>query len=231
MAYFVLRGRGFLSNVNVNVLCCRSRGYTGLARGVTYPQSSYHSCAMVCAKESESVRKGSSSNSKSESGRSVLMQLFTEKKEPKAVTVGAKVVQAGKDMTYLFVILGGFGVAGFLLWSIGSEFFMSDSPSTIFTKASKRVKADPRVVEALGEPITAHGEMSGRGRRRQIAHQEYIVDGESYMRVKFYVDGSRRKGEAHLDLKKNDKGKYECRFLFVELKGYPGGTIILEDNR
>lgn len=33
-------------------------------------------------------------------------------------------------------------------------------------------------------------------------HQEYIVDGESYMRVKFYVDGSRRKGEAHLDLKK-----------------------------
>ncbi len=57
------------------------------------------------------------------------------------------VVQAGKDMTYLFVILGGFAVAGFLLWSIGSEFFMSDSPSAIFTKALKRVKADPRVSE------------------------------------------------------------------------------------
>ena len=29
----------------------------------------------------------------------------------------------------------------------------------------------------------------------------------------------------------NDQGKYECRFLFVELKGYPPATIVLEDNR
>ena len=77
------------------------------------------------------------------------------------------------------------------------------------------------------------------------------MDGVTYMRVKFYVDGSKRKGTAYLDLKKvctrrcvselvmndcslflqNDSGKYECRFLFVELKGYPGGTIVLEDNR
>lgn len=55
------------------------------------------------------------------------------------------VVQAGKDVSYLFVILAGFAVTGFLLWSIGSEFFLSDSPSAIFTKALKRVKADPRV--------------------------------------------------------------------------------------
>ena len=26
-----------------------------------------------------------------------------------------------------------------------------------------------QVIEALGEPITGHGEMSGRGRRREIA--------------------------------------------------------------
>ena len=29
----------------------------------------------------------------------------------------------------------------------------------------------------------------------------------------------------------NAKGKYECRFLFVELKGHPPATIVLEDNR
>ena len=33
-------------------------------------------------------------------------------------------------------------------------------------------------------------------------HQEYIVDNETYMRVKFYVDGSKRKGTVHVDLKK-----------------------------
>ena len=33
-------------------------------------------------------------------------------------------------------------------------------------------------------------------------HQEYIVDDVAYMRVKFYVDGSKRKGTVHVDLKK-----------------------------
>lgn len=33
-------------------------------------------------------------------------------------------------------------------------------------------------------------------------HQEYIVDGMQYMRMKFYVDGSKRKGTVHLDMKK-----------------------------
>ena len=33
-------------------------------------------------------------------------------------------------------------------------------------------------------------------------HQEYIVDDVTYMRLKFYVDGSKRKGTATIDLKK-----------------------------
>ena len=58
-----------------------------------------------------------------------------------------KVVQAGKDFTYLLVVLGGFAVAGFLLWSVGSEFFSSNSPQTVYTKALKRVRQDPQVRE------------------------------------------------------------------------------------
>ena len=78
------------------------------------------------------------------------------------------VVQAGKDMTYLMIILGGFALTGFLFWSVGSEFLSNNSPSAIFTATLKRVKNDPRVIDALGEPITGHGELSGRGRRRHI---------------------------------------------------------------
>ena len=55
------------------------------------------------------------------------------------------VVQAGKDFTYLLVVLGGFAVAGFLLWSVGSEFFSSTSPQTVYSKALKRVRLDPHV--------------------------------------------------------------------------------------
>lgn len=94
------------------------------------------------------------------------------------------------------------------------------------------------------------------------------MDGVDYMRVKFYVDGSKRKGTATIDLKKvifkmeppiklpvggrvqdfqnlfhlnavfvyfpwqqNDRGKYECRFLMVEISGIRGGTVVIEDNR
>ena len=55
------------------------------------------------------------------------------------------VVQAGQDFTYLLAILAGFGLMGFLFYSVGSEFFSSTSPSSIFTKALKRVRADDRV--------------------------------------------------------------------------------------
>ena len=35
-----------------------------------------------------------------------------------------------------------------------------------------------------------------------LSSQEYIVNGEEHMRVIFYVSGSKRKGTAHMDLKK-----------------------------
>jgi hypothetical protein len=99
---------------------------------------------------------------------SVLNELMSVKEpQPTQLTVGAKVVQAGKDFTYLLVVLGGFAVAGFLLWSVGSEFFSSNSPQTVYSKALKRVRLDPQVVDALGGPISGHGELSGRGRRRE----------------------------------------------------------------
>ena len=33
------------------------------------------------------------------------------------------------------------------------------------------------------------------------SYQEYLVEGENYMRVKFYVKGSKRKGTVHADVK------------------------------
>jgi len=34
------------------------------------------------------------------------------------------------------------------------------------------------------------------------SHQEYIVEGEEYMRMQFYVSGSKQQATAHLDVKK-----------------------------
>jgi len=78
------------------------------------------------------------------------------------------VFQVGKDITFLVAIVGGLLVAGVLFFSVTREFMATDSPGVIFAQALKKVKEDPRVVEALGEPITGHGEQSGRNRRRHI---------------------------------------------------------------
>ena len=55
------------------------------------------------------------------------------------------VVQAGRDFTYLIAIVAGFGLMGFLFYSVGSEFFSRNSPSSIFTQALKRVREDDQV--------------------------------------------------------------------------------------
>ena len=57
----------------------------------------------------------------------------------------AVVAQAGKDFSYLIAIFAGFGLTGFLFYSVGSEYFSSNSPSSIFTQALKRARADEEV--------------------------------------------------------------------------------------
>lgn len=87
-------------------------------------------------------------------------------------------------------------------------------------------------------------------------NQKYVVGDKEYMRMKFYVKGTKRKANVQLDLVKvlphpsctllippyflipfplehvqNNNGKYDCRFLFVELEGPPHSTIVITDNR
>jgi import inner membrane translocase subunit TIM21 len=184
---------------------------------------------------SSSGREGSSVNKK-DSGKtyehgSVLTQFVEKEGEPKHLTTAKKVVEAGKDAGYMGIILAGLGFTGFLMWAVLSEFFSSNSPQKLFAKALRAVKNNEQAREILGDPISGFGDTSGRGRRRRISSQEYVVNGEEHMRIVFYVAGSRRKGTAHMDLKKNENGKYICRYLVIELEGYPSAAITIEDNR
>jgi len=118
-----------------------------------------------------------------------------------------------------------------LIWFVVSELFFGFSANRVYASALKKVKASAEVVEAVGEPIMGHGETTSRGRRRHVSYQEYLVDGENYMRVKFYLKGSKRKGTVHVDVKQGSRGNFDYRFLFVELTGFPSETIVVLDNR
>ncbi|KAM4534338.1 mitochondrial import inner membrane translocase subunit Tim21 [Odontesthes bonariensis] len=145
-----------------------------------------------------------------------------------------KVKEAGRDFTYLIVVLIGLGVTGGLLYVVFQELFSSSSPNKVYGRAFGKVKSHPEVIGAFGEPIKCYGETTRRGRRQQVSHLEYLKDGLKHMRLKFYIEGSEPglKGTVHTESKENpETGKYEFRYIFVEVDTYPSRTIVVEDNR
>lgn len=153
---------------------------------------------------------------------------------PPIPSAAQKVKQAGKDFTYLIVVLIGISVTGGLLYVVFQELFSSSSPSKIYGQAFERCRSHPEVIGAFGEPIKGFGETSRRGRRQQVSHVEYMKDGLKYMRLKFYIEGSEPglRGTVHSESKENpETGKYEFRYIFVDIDTYPRRTIVIEDNR
>lgn len=145
-----------------------------------------------------------------------------------------KVKDAGKDFSYLVVVLVGLGVTGGLLYVVFQELFSTSSPNQVYGKAFNRVKSHPEVIGAFGEPIKCYGETTRRQRRQHVSHSEYLKDGLKHMRLKFYIEGSEPglTGTVHSESKENiETGKYEFRYIFVDIDTYPRRTIIVEDNR
>ncbi|XP_067888427.1 mitochondrial import inner membrane translocase subunit Tim21-like [Heterodontus francisci] len=155
-----------------------------------------------------------------------------KRRAPPASTT-QKVKEAGRDLTYLLVVLVGIGITGGLFYVIFKELFSSSSPSKIYGDALKKCRAHPEIIGALGEPIKGYGETSRRGRRQHIRHVEYMKDDVKHIQLKFYIEGSEpMKGTVHLDAKENpESGRYDVRYIFVEFDTYPKRTIIVEDNR
>ncbi|XP_064651396.1 mitochondrial import inner membrane translocase subunit Tim21-like [Lineus longissimus] len=169
-----------------------------------------------------------------QSRKSKSSQELVEAKEPTfgQLSTVQKVQQTTKDVTYTAVIVVGVGITAIMFYVIGRELFSTQSPSGVFGEALKLCKKNDQIRDTLGEPIKGYGETTRRGRRRHVSHLEWLSDdGVKHMRMKFYVEGPSAKGTAHLEVKQNDRGKYEYRYLFVTLDSYPNRTIIIQDNR
>nr|XP_004654873.1 mitochondrial import inner membrane translocase subunit Tim21 isoform X2 [Jaculus jaculus] len=150
------------------------------------------------------------------------------------ISTSQKVKEAGRDFTYLIVVLLGISVTGGLLYTIFKELFSSFSPNIIYGKAFEKCRIHPEVISVFGEPVKGYGEMTRRGRRQHVSFIEYVKDGLKHMRVKFYIEGSNpgKQGTVHVEVKENqESGKYEFRYIFVEVDSYPTRTIVIEDNR
>ncbi|XP_018350364.1 PREDICTED: mitochondrial import inner membrane translocase subunit Tim21 isoform X2 [Trachymyrmex septentrionalis] len=134
-----------------------------------------------------------------------------------------------KSAGYLGVIIGGIGVTAFMFYALFSELFSSKSPYSVYSEARVRCIEHPKVMDILGAPVKAFGDETRRGRRRHIAHTYYIKDGVKYMRIRFYVQGTRRQGTVYAEVKENTSGNYEYSYLYVMVNHV--GTIVIEDNQ
>jgi len=158
---------------------------------------------------------------------SVFEEMYRD--QPKALTPVQKVVEDVKTTGYLFIIVGGLCMFCVLVYTFTSEFLGDLSPTNVFTKTMKQIKAHERANAILGDNIRGFGDTMSRS-RKNLQHQEYIVDGIEYMRVVYQIEGSKRKGQVIVDIKKSKKGK-KYRYIIIQLEGYPAGKISILDNR
>ncbi|KAM4792276.1 mitochondrial import inner membrane translocase subunit Tim21 [Cyanocitta cristata] len=154
--------------------------------------------------------------------------------EETLVSAAQKVKEAGRDFTYFIVVLVGIGVTGGLFYVIFKELFSSSSPNKIYGDALEKCRSHPEIIGVFGDSIKGYGEATRRGRRQHVSHIEYIKDGLKHMRLKFYIEGteSGKQGTVHVEVKENlETGRFEIRYIFVDVETYPRRTIVIEDNR
>uniref|UniRef100_A0A8C9DRH3 Mitochondrial import inner membrane translocase subunit Tim21 n=1 Tax=Prolemur simus TaxID=1328070 RepID=A0A8C9DRH3_PROSS len=162
------------------------------------------------------------------------VSVHTSQKGETAVSTSQKVKEAGRDFTYLIVVLIGIGITGGLFYAIFKELFSPFSPNKIYGKALEKCRTHPEVISVFGEPVKGYGEVTRRGRRQHVSFIEYVKDGLKHTRVKFYIEGSepRKQGTVHVEVKENpESGECDFRYIFVEVESYPRRTIVIEDNR
>lgn len=214
---------GAWSSALKNVTCASNRivcmkDFAVVSNGISSKYITLFSPHIILRYKSNNVNENSSLSEVKESSSSQL-------------TLGEKVKQTTKDASYLGIIIAGIGVTGVMFYAILSELFSGQSPNSIYTETLKLCRNDEKLADLLGGPIKGYGELSARGRRRHVSHIEYEKDGRKYMRMKFYVEGSRQKGTVHLEMKQDPKGKYSYRYLFVDIDKYPPQTYVIKDNR
>ena len=149
-----------------------------------------------------------------------------------ALTTAQKVKEAGKTATYGSFILMGVAFTGGLVWYVANELLFGFSSNAVFSRALDIVKDHDLVQMEIGDSMKGFGEESGRGRRKNVSYAEYTHDGVNYMRVQFYVKGAKGKGTVHTEAVETSRGKFDFRYIFVELDKFPPvQPIIVLDNR
>lgn len=112
-----------------------------------------------------------------------------------------------------------------------NELFSSKSPNNVYSKAFERCAKHPKIIDALGEPIKAYREQRQLGRRSPIKYIKFQKDGVQHLRIKFYIQGTRRRGTVNLEVQENESNNFVYTYLYVVVDDIMKTIINIEDNR
>lgn len=113
--------------------------------------------------------------------------------------IGERIKENTKTASYMGVIALGVTVTGIMFFAIFRELLSSSSPNNVYSSALETCINEPRVQDALGQPIKGYGEESRRGRRQHVAHTQFERNGVPHIRMQFYIKGIRNKATVHLE--------------------------------
>lgn len=128
---------------------------------------------------------------------------------------------------YLVFIAAGLILFVYISYCLLNELFSSNSPYGIYKRALECCQKDSKVLDALGEPIKVYGE--GRRRRNHFSHGLYEKDGIVYLKLRFYMEGIRRKGIVYVEAK-NVSDNYELTHIYMKLDDILGSVLIIDPN-
>lgn len=113
--------------------------------------------------------------------------------------IGERIKETTKTTGYVGVIVIGAVIICVLGSAIGFELWSKSSANGVYTQALAQCIDDPRVQDALGTPIKGFGEETRRRRRNHVAHLLIDRNGQTYMQMHFYIQGTRNKATVQLE--------------------------------
>ncbi|KAG0227674.1 mitochondrial import inner membrane translocase subunit tim21 [Actinomortierella wolfii] len=216
-----------------STLGLRARGaFTNLTRQSAFSVSSRWNTPIPCTRQT--IRRLATEQNKTPQPNSraagSAIAHTREQVQWKDLTTPQKVVVATKTTTNFAVIGAGVVLVGAIGYAIVSELFGPNSDTAIFGDALERLQ------EIIGTPMKGHGDPSTSKRRRNRRISSQIVldgEGKEHLLMRFFVEGPDNEGTAHLEMVKDARGKWEYKYLFVDIPGgvRPAQRIFVEYNK
>ncbi|RUS16701.1 TIM21-domain-containing protein [Endogone sp. FLAS-F59071] len=185
-----------------------------------------------CLPRQKHVARGMATNNAQK--RSSLVKQSTVK-EWKDLTTPQKVIATTKVTANIGIIVVGLGILSALTYFIFSELGGSQSSTAIFSNVLERARSNPELQDLIGTPMKGHGEPSRNRmqRNRRVSYQ--IVndkEGKEHFLMRFYVEGPLGEGTGFLEMLKDEKGKWEYKYIFVDVpgQGLPSKRVFLIYN-